>query len=316
MNKIELDDTSPSSVAYLTEQKSQLILQHGGTATRIIHDRVEVMGLETFLTTEVPKLRRGARELHIIRDSSTSSLTLLLDGTVTKYVVNDISDVALDKLSEYLKVTEAKSFYPNLKYPLIGYVETDNLTQITVLLEDKVVQYKNLFSKHKPLNETLYLPPLWFQVIINTANTIQTIKIAVAPESEVDCLTTELKEWPLTNIMGGGEVCRGAANMKPITPDITQTHGVIMQHAIDLVFTSEWQNHVTWIPKDVRTYTEAFEASKYKDEYTEAINKHSGEVTAGFLFRTISILREPQGWMRLPYTNLGTTAAQFLSRYV
>jgi len=68
MNKLEVDDVTPNSVAMLVAKEKELLLQQGGIATRMCHDRIEIMDLEAFVTTEVPKLRRStksdARELY------------------------------------------------------------------------------------------------------------------------------------------------------------------------------------------------------------------------------------------------------------
>ena len=53
-NEILLDNSVPSSLAHLIETREQLMLQHGGVATRIAFDKVEQFDLHTFLKTVVP----------------------------------------------------------------------------------------------------------------------------------------------------------------------------------------------------------------------------------------------------------------------
>ena len=311
MQTLELDDTTPASSAYLVEMRKALVLQQGGIATRINYDSIEVMDLETFISTEIPKIRRASKDLTIIRDSNTSSISMIMDKKVTKYAVADIDDVPLEKLSDQLKTSEERTFFPNIHYPLVGYVESLRGVAITVLITNKEVIYSNGSNREKVLNEKIYLPPLWFKVTLNHAKNIQNINIAVVPEAEPNCLNTKLKAWPLTNVFDSGNVCQGGSYLKSAT-DLELTDGIAVQHAIDLIFTSKWNNDVVWRPTNQGGLKDAYAIATHKGEFDEAIERAANKKSICDLFRTVCILKDPEGWRSIPYTNLPRSASVFL----
>ena len=319
MNKLEIDDVTPNSVALLVAKEKELLLQQGGIATRMCHDRIEIMDLEAFVTTEVPKLRRStksdARELYAIRDSLTSSLSLMLDGIVHKYTLSEIADIPLDTLNNYLRETDTMvSIFPDVKYPLIGYVETKDTKYITVLLEGKSMQYKAEELAPGARDVKVYLPPLWFQVEVSKANALRQVRLVCAPESEVNCENTQLKVWPLTNVFSDTKVCLGTVRAT-VSPSIEPTNGVVLQHAMNLVFNAERYAHIPWVPRNLDELEEVYANSPHKEEFDTYLNHKSATSSTSIrgLVQILAILKEPTGWMTLPYDPIPYTATCFLN---
>ena len=96
-NEILLDNSVPSSLAHLIETRDQLMLQHGGVATRLAFDKVEQFDLHTFLKTVVPGLNKQDRTLTVMRNSVAGEYMFLLGDQVIRYHTTDVAEVPLDR---------------------------------------------------------------------------------------------------------------------------------------------------------------------------------------------------------------------------
>lgn len=317
LETIEIDDVSPASHAMLFDLRQDFILKHGGVATRVHFDTVERMGIGAFLEHEVPKLRdSGAdKQLYVLRDSVTQSVSIIYGNQVLKYNVKHIEDAPIDDIVTLLKKDEDICYYPNIKYPIIGHVEGKTRTAITVLLENKNFIFRSNTYPGGKFEIPCYLPPVWFQVMTNKSHALLGVKVAAVPESSVDCLTSALCALPLPNVFeSSAEICLGSTHIK-ISDAVELTDGVVVQSAIDQVFTSLWNDHLIHGKpyEDIVGTSYRQCTSEHKKRIEKRLKDTANNRALSGLLRMLCVMSEPNGWRLLKFPSLGKSAREFLT---
>ena len=234
--KINIDTVTPSSMALLTDQRQQVVLQHGGAVTRISFNEVYVMSVDDFIKHEVPKIAEAHKsdELRVLRDANTQQLSVLYGDQVIQYKVDGLDECPLNQLVELLKTRNKFVRFFNFAHPLVGYVEEGSFNIVTVYLEAQKRDLRFAIPSGD-FSTTAYLPPLWFRVSLNQANSVCGSSIAAVPERTVRAEDTPLKHVGLPNIGGGGSVCFGSSQLTSTgyfgdSPTMSQAvEGAIMQ---------------------------------------------------------------------------------------
>ena len=138
-----IDTVTPASAAFLYTREGDVMLQHGGICTRITFDRVEQTDLSTFLSEIVPRMKRDASNLTIIRNPTRGEYTFVLGDAVTIYKVNAIEDVGIADMIERLTIKKAQSVYiPDIPYQIIADVQDEQLRKITVRIPEHKSVYR------------------------------------------------------------------------------------------------------------------------------------------------------------------------------
>lgn len=318
-NPLDVDQQTPSSTAYIFETKENVILQHGGIASRVSFKKAHVMDLDTFIDVELPKLkatrRKSTEDLYVLKDVENNNITMFYDGCVLKYDVDEVEEVTLDSLSKYIATSEMKTFFPGIHYPLVGYVEKPGRKEITVALDPKKIVFKSERFKGGFFQDTITLPPLWFRVSLNGANSILGTGIAVVLQKEIDPLKTQLHNWVLPNVHGSGEVCLGSTRIEVKDLDKSMlTEGVCVQMAMDQIFNSLWNMDLTWDYRYPEIIGNSYLTLPKLEEYESRIKDNAGDKTVCDMLRLLRVLKEPNGWMTLKWPVANFTADSFLRR--
>lgn len=212
--EINIDTVTPSSLALLTDQREQVVLQHGGVVTRVGFDSVYAMSVEDFIKYEVPKITeaRKSDELRVLRDSATQQLSLIYGDQVIQYHVTGLDECSINQLTELLCTKDKLVRVFNFARPLVSYVEDGSYNIVTVYVEEQ----KRELTFGLPggrLTTTAYLPPAWFKVTLNQSNSVMSSAIAAVPERSVRAEDTVLHHIALPNVGGGGSICMGSSHL-------------------------------------------------------------------------------------------------------
>lgn len=308
--KIEIDNVTPASFAHLIERREDLLLQHGGTVTRMYFDTVEAMNLDAFLQQEVPRLKEQQKKLTVIRDSVSKAVTLITGDQVLMYHLTNLEEVPVNELVKLIKMNSAKTFIPNIGYPLVCYIEKASEKIITVLVENKSFIYrtKMFLSNNEEFSVKLYMPPLWFQVRLNGANTVMGMKLAAVPEKALTTESTCLRHLPLPNIHMNGELCLGSSVLKATYDSATEiTEGMVIQASLDQVFNSLWNFDLldSELSLVVSTSYDTLRI-KNKEIFDGIIKNRSADLYRAMQIRAVAVLTDPNGWKFLNMTKMSS----------
>lgn len=163
-NEILLDNSVPSSLAHLIETRDQLMLQHGGVATRLAFDKVEQFDLHTFLKTVVPGLNKQDRTLTVMRNSVAGEYMFLLGDQVIRYHTTDVAEVPLDEMMKSLDLEKEKLFDCDLPFPLVCRSERKNSIKTTAYIPSTKRLYRWAARDEASFVVEYYPPPVWFCV--------------------------------------------------------------------------------------------------------------------------------------------------------
>lgn len=308
--KIELDTVTPASFAHLVERREDILLQHGGAVTRMYFDNVEVMNLDAFLQQEVPRLKRQQQTLTVIRDSVSKAVTLITGDQVLMYHLTNMEEVPVNELVKLIKVTSAKTFIPNIGYPIVSYVEKVAEKIITVLVENKSFIYrtKMFLPNDEEFAVKLYLPPIWFQVQLNGANTVIGMKLAAVPEKALTTEKTCLRLLPLPNIHANGELCLGYSVLKATYDTADEiTEGMIIQSSLDQVFNSLWNFDL--LDRELSSVVgRSYDTLKIKNKeiFDDLVKLRSSDMCRAMQIRAVAVLTDPNGWKFLNMTKMSS----------
>lgn len=323
--KIELDTVTPSSFAHLVERREDVLLQHGGAVTRMYFDNVEVMNLDAFLQQEVPRLKKQQQTLTVIRDSVSKAVTLITGDQVIMYHLTNMEEVPVNELVKLIKVTSAKTFIPNIGYPIVSYVEQAAEKIITVLVENKSFIYRTklFLANNEEFSVRLYLPPIWFQVRLNGANTVMGMKLAAVPEKALTTEKTCLRLLPLPNIHTNGELCLGSSVLKTTYDNADEiTEGMIIQASLDQVFNSLWNFDL--LDSELSSVVgRSYDTLKIKNKeiFDDLIKLRSSDMYKAMQIRAVAVLTDPNGWKFLNMTKMSSkrqslTEEQTVNRFL
>ena len=308
--KIELDTVTPASFAHLVERREDVLLQHGGAVTRMYFDNVEVMNLDAFLQQEVPRLKKQQQTLTVIRDSVSKAVTLITGDQVLMYHLTNMEEVPVNELVKLIKVNSAKTFIPNIGYPIVSYVEKAAEKIITVLVENKSFIYrtKMFLSNNEEFSVKLYLPPIWFQVRLNGANTVMGMKLAAVPEKALTIEKTCLRLLPLPNIHANGELCLGYSVLKATYDNADEiTEGMLIQSSLDQVFNSLWNFDL--LDRELDSVVgRSYDTLKIKNKeiFDDIIKLRSSDMYRAMQIRAVAVLTDPNGWKFLNMTKMSS----------
>ena len=308
--KIEIDNVTPASFAHLIERREDILLQHGGTVTRMYFDTVEAMNLDAFLQQEVPRLKEQQKKLTVIRDSVSKAVTLITGDQVLMYHLTNLEEVPVNELVKLIKVTSAKTFIPNIGYPIVSYVEQAAEKIITVLVENKSFIYRTklFLANNEEFSVRLYLPPIWFQVRLNGANTVMGMKLAAVPEKALTTEKTCLRLLPLPNIHTNGELCLGSSVLKTTYDNADEiTEGMIIQASLDQVFNSLWNFDL--LDSELSSVVgRSYDTLKIKNKeiFDDLIKLRSSDMYKAMQIRAVAVLTDPNGWKFLDMTKMSS----------
>lgn len=308
--KIELDTVTPASFAHLVERREDILLQHGGAVTRLYFDNVEGMNLDAFLQQEVPRLKKQQQTLTVIRDSVSKAVTLITGDQVLMYHLTNMEEVPVNELVKLIKVNSAKTFIPNIGYPIVSYVEKAAEKIITVLVENKSFIYrtKMFLPNDEEFAVKLYLPPIWFQVRLNGANTVIGMKLAAVPEKALTTETTCLRLLPLPNIHANGELCLGYSVLKATYDTADEiTEGMIIQSSLDQVFNSLWNFDL--LDRELSSVVgRSYDTLKIKNKeiFDDLVKLRSSDMCRSMQIRAVAVLTDPNGWKFLNMTKMSS----------
>ena len=308
--KIELDTVTPASFAHLVERREDVLLQHGGAVTRMYFDNVEVMNLDAFLQQEVPRLKKQQQTLTVIRDSVSKAVTLITGDQVLMYHLTNMEEVPVNELVKLIKVNSAKTFIPNIGYPIVSYVEKAAEKIITVLVENKSFIYrtKMFLPNDEEFSVKLYLPPIWFQVRLNGANTVIGMKLAAVPEKALTTEKTCLRLLPLPNIHANGELCLGYSVLKATYDTADEiTEGMIIQSSLDQVFNSLWNFDL--LDRELSSVVgRSYDTLKIKNKeiFDDLVKLRSSDMCRSMQIRAVAVLTDPNGWKFLNMTKMSS----------
>ena len=308
--KIELDTVTPASFAHLVERREDILLQHGGAVTRMYFDNVEVMNLDAFLQQEVPRLKKQQQTLTVIRDSVSKAVTLITGDQVLMYHLTNMEEVPVNELVKLIKVTSAKTFIPNIGYPIVSYVEKAAEKIITVLVENKSFIYRTdmFLSNNEEFSVKLYLPPIWFQVRLNGANTVIGMKLAAVPEKALTTEKTCLRLLPLPNIHANGELCLGYSVLKATYDTADEiTEGMIIQSSLDQVFNSLWNFDL--LDRELSSVVgRSYDTLKIKNKeiFDDIVKLRASDMCKAMQIRAVAVLTDPNGWKFLNMTKMSS----------
>ena len=318
MDEIKFDTVTPSSYAYVYNEDKDMLLQHGGCVTRLSFDRLEYMPIATFLQKVVPSLKSiSDNDMYVIRNSVDGSYTLILKDGVYRYVLNGIDEVPLDEhlctlVDEFQKREKSvlRKYTPDLPWPIIADVETATQRTVTVKLQGVRVNY---ICSSAGLNDPVYLPPLWFSVVMTSAGMPTEARLAVATDTCLTFSDTTLQRWPFTNVWETGKVCLGSTTVQGAAD--TPTTAQMIQYTFDRIMNSDSQPDL--IPSNTaynNTVTELFNRlpDKLKSKFSNRLAACARSASLCLLIRSVAIHAEKDGWRRFPYRPAEFTASEFV----
>lgn len=273
-------------------------------------DNVEVMNLDAFLQQEVPRLKKQQQTLTVIRDSVSKAVTLITGDQVLMYHLTNMEEVPVNELVKLIKVTSAKTFIPNIGYPIVSYVERASEKIVTVLVENKSFIYrtKMFLPNDEEFSVKLYLPPIWFQVRLNGANTVIGMKLAAVPEKTLTTEQTCLRLLPLPNIHANGELCLGYSVLKATYDNADEiTEGMIIQSSLDQVFNSLWNFDL--LDRDLSSVVgQSYDTLKIKNKeiFDDLVKLRSSDMCRAMQIRAVAVLTDPNGWKFLNMTKMSS----------
>lgn len=154
----------------------------------------------------------------------------------------------------------------------------------------------------------LYLPPIWFQVRLNGANTVMGMKLAAVPEKALTAEKTCLRLLPLPNIHTNGELCLGSSVLKTTYDNADEiTEGMIIQASLDQVFNSLWNFDL--LDSELSSVVgRSYDTLKIKNKeiFDDLIKLRSSDMYKAMQIRAVAVLTDPNGWKFLNMTKMSS----------
>ena len=297
--RLEPDVLTPGSMAFLVDSRDKVVLQHGGSVTKIDFDRVEQMPVDYFLEHVVEQLKERDRTLTLLRDSVSGTYATILGDQVLRYHVLGVEECKLDDVIRQLRTQEDMSLSFNIQYPLVSYVQSHGLEHVTVELPPGPRPFR---SRTFNVDTTLYLPPMWLRASFNAAGAREDAFIAVAPERSLQRAKTRLYKLPLPNNWEYGRICFGSVSFEQTGEGGKKSLGERIQGTVDMLFSSDWNGDLLRLPDDQDLARLAM----------GIVDDRVKNMRAGDDFKNLlKILGTPTGWQKLDYTPLTTTVKEF-----
>ena len=306
-----IDTVTPASAAFLYTREGDVMLQHGGICTRITFDRVEQTDLSTFLSEIVPRMKRDASNLTIIRNPTRGEYTFVLGDAVTIYKVNAIEDVGIADMIERLTIKKAQSVYiPDIPYQIIADVQDEQLRKITV----RIPEHKSVYRcSDLQLNEKVYIPPLWAKVTLNRANMPTNLQLAVEAERNPMSMATTLYGWPFTNAWSeDGKCCLGNTSLSVAKTQLTI--GEAIQVTLQRFIESDSNPHLIphYAADAEKRMLSMYAELKDKAKFDKLLKAYSNSKDACTLVRSVAIHTEKGAYRTFPYLKLKVGAETFI----
>lgn len=322
MDNIVIDDIDQSGQTYLAETRDKVFMQQGGVCTRFSYDKCTVMDLDTFLTKEVKnlsKMRHNTMEVFQLKDLNNNYTSLILGDEVVKYNLTNVEQVPMSILTKELQANGEEVFVPDLHYPIVQYkTKNDGSRDLTILIPPTKRNMLFKFPGLSPLEVQLTLPEMWLRILLNSADSITDLKVAVIKERCRRSLDTTLYMLPLPHMYANGHICLGSATVTGVEPTDGErrTNGEIAELAISMLFNSTWTNHLIASQKYDKIIGNLYEEMPKLAKITDAISNLSADRSTAQCIRCIRCLMHPTGYLRLNYDKLSVTAASFLGERI
>ena len=298
-NEILLDNSVPSSLAHLIETRDQLMLQHGGVATRLAFDKVEQFDLHTFLKTVVPGLNKQDRTLTVMRNSVAGEYMFLLGDQVIRYHTTDVAEVPLDEMVKSLDFKKEKLFDCDLPFPLVCRSERKNTIKTTAYIPSTKRLYRWAARDEASFGVEYYPPPVWFCVETNLTGSVMGAKIAVVKERTSKWRETQLGVWPLGNAGMGGQICFGSTTTATVIEKPTEAETYVM--TLERFFNSNFNNDLSHSyygqPSELQRLYEKAPPNERLAKKIQASKTTEIKDT----MRVLAVLQRPEAWRQLNY---------------
>ena len=305
MDSFPIDDLVPVKDMHLVERDSDLIVQHGGVVTRITFDKVVRMPVSEYFKDSPVKYKD---DFQIIRDYSHGNITMILKDQVAVYSVQAVEDVPLNKLTPLLSVETEQQVFPDIPYPIIGYIVRKDCKIITVYLEPRWFHYHA--AEINPAVRVQH-PPLWLRVQLSNSGSLLGCAIALVRTNSVKWEDTKLYHLALPNVFNSHEVCLGGSHIDGGTS--SPTAGQVIMSLYHQIFDSNWNFHL-FEQKTVDEITaEAFAAVRQPDTLFDGLTADSHSQLDS-LKRLLTVLSIPEGWRLIKWRESRTTATSFVTK--
>lgn len=261
----DIDTTLPICTTHLLDRDSSIIHAHGGIATEVTFDRLEEMTVDEFIKNVAPTLGQHKDKLTLIRDSVSGNLLRILNDTVVMYHITGMSDVFIDTLLDKLVLDRPITIRPNLKYPLIQYVQKENgVKEVCVAIPEKQFIFHSAFNNRQ---FAIWHPPLWLNVQMTSANIPGHVRICAVLDRDPVLENTQTYHIPFPNIYFHGGICFGGTRITTAT-NRALTESDAIQAIYDQIFTSNFNLDLLRNEESVmRHYYESLPKIKqYEDE--------------------------------------------------
>lgn len=311
MERIRIDNSTPSSMAHLVDMRDKVMLQHGGLCTRLCFDSVEQMDLETFTRVVLPKMKGDRRTLTVIRDAAAGSFMLMLGDQVLRYKLTNVEEVGLADFAKGLQDTSDETFTPDIPYPLVlrSVRSRDGAVVVVVRVDAGPRMYRN---GRLHLCRKLYMPPVWFKVTFTKAGCILGESVAVVPENEKRWDATKLYRWPLANVFPTSQVCLGSTRLEMPAGAGGFSEGEIVQLGIDQFFNSDYNLDLLLGVEHYQRMLGDDHGDIYMDgELEAALRANRACQGVQGMASVIKVLEDPNGWRTLSWVPLNLTAEAF-----
>lgn len=308
MEQFPLDDVVPVDNAHLIEAQDKLILQHGGVVTKVNFSKVTRMPLERYRSLrEELMFPDDAQRCHVIRDLEHHNITMILNDHVAVYDVTSIEEVPLCKLADNLVTEQDLKLFPDIQYPLVGYIRRPDCRIITVHIDATWFHYR---AADIPSIRVMH-PPIWLRIKLNNAGALIGGGMVVVRTREPRWDNTRLYQWILPNVFDySNEICFGSTTLSYAVPDPTDGQRIMALY--HQVFDSLWNYHL-FHPETVDKATlEAFKALPVSKRPYQGLTASTAGQSAS-LKRLLSVLTQPDGWRQIQWPLNQMTATDFVT---
>lgn len=308
MEQFPLDDVVPVDNAHLIEGTDKLILQHGGVITRINFDKVTRMPLERYRSLrEDLTVPDDAQRCHVIRDLEHHNITMILNDHVAVYDVKSIEEVPLSKLADNLVTEQDLKLFPDIQYPLVGFIRKPGCRIITVHIDASWFHYRA--ADIQPIR--VMHPPIWLRINLNNAGALIGGGMVVVRTREPHWEKTQLYQWILPNVFDySNEICLGNTALSYAVANPTDGQRIMALY--HQVFDSLWNYHLFHSETVDKATLEAFKALPVsKRPYQDLTTSTAGQGAA--LKRLLSMLAQPDGWRQVKWPTNTMSASDFVN---
>lgn len=310
---MKLDLDTPSSTAHIAEHDNQVMVHQGSYVSRITYDSIEVMSLETFKNDLLKQQENDSKvpDLVIMRDLNNKTIALINGSEVVKYNLLSVEDCSVADVCKHLKKDDSIKLFPGVQWPLVGYVTAGGYTTITAHVPSLKVPFRNgLFSGG--FEPEIYVPPVWFSVKLNSANSICSMGMVVVLDTELDVKKTTLLQWPLPNVFRAGAICTGGTYIKPTDmPKGVSGLGMYLHYAHAQIFQSSWNTDLVRAD-GISNLDDVYEALPRIDAFARRLERTERGCSREYLLKVLRVLSEPAGYRKLNYRTMPINAETFL----